>query len=76
MKIDFDRYRRTDGTLKLYDMFRENSPSEELTEHQMESVKQFVKAIEGIHRITSRQAAAIVLANAALLAMIMDPKWR
>ena len=47
MKIDFERYRRTDGTLKLYDMFRENPPNDNLSRHQMEMVKTLFKAIEG-----------------------------
>lgn len=75
MKIDFDRYRRSDGTLKLYDMFRENPPNEGLSQHQMEMAKTIFKAMEGIKRINSRQVAAVALVSVGTFLLLDSPKW-
>jgi len=64
-KINWDLYRREDGTLRLIDVWAHHSPliteEQPLTSDERRQATKFFEAAEQYHCITSRQVAALFL---------------
>lgn len=62
--IDWDEYRRDDGTINLKKLFGATHLQGTLSMMQWGIAVGYFKEIELVHRIKSRQAAAIAIAHA------------
>lgn len=62
MKPNFEKHRRDDGSIDLIAVYEEAAENERI-QHWREA-EYFLSNIEEIHRISSRQAAAVAIATA------------
>lgn len=75
--IEWDEYRREDGSIDLKKLFGATHLQGTLTFKQWGMVVNYFKEIELVHRIKSRQAAAIAIAHARhLVRMDKEQIWQ
>ena len=67
VNIDWEPYRRGDGSIDLRKAFSETQTQGDLTEHEWVMLTQYFRIIERRKVIKSRQVAAAALANAEML---------
>lgn len=69
MAINFDEWRRMDGSINLCRMWEDNVP-DRLTEFQIEAGTTFLAAMEEAMHIRSRQVAVLAISTAGMLAAL------